>query len=61
MSTTISNLSCRFAHDIAAGDCVLIQKNDQLVPEKVINVSSIAIQGNNFVVSTFYEHSILVK
>ena len=40
---------------------MLIQKNDQLAPEKVINVSSITIQGNNFVVSTFYEPSILVK
>ena len=61
MSTTNSNLSCRFAHDVAAGDCVLIQKNDQLAPEKVINVSSITIQGNNFVVSTFYEPSTSVK
>ena len=61
MSTTNSNLPCIFAHDVAAGDCVLIQKNDQLAPEKVINVSSITIQGNNFVLSTFYEPTILIK
>ena len=61
MSTTNSNLSCRFAHDVAAGDCVLIQKNYQLAPEKVINVSSITIQGNDFVVSTFYGSSIVDK
>ena len=34
---------------MTVGDYVLVQQNDKLVPEKVIDVSKIEIQGNYFV------------
>ena len=39
-------INCRFAHYVRLGDHVLIQQNDQIVLEKVIDVSSLGIQGN---------------
>ena len=49
---TILEIHYRFAHYVTTGDHVLIQQNDQLVPERVIDVSSFGIQGDYFIVST---------
>ena len=38
-------LSFRFASKVQIGDEVLIQKNDEFTPEKVIDISRITMQG----------------
>ena len=38
-------LSFRFASKVQIGDDVLVQKNDKFTPEKVIDISRIAMQG----------------
>ena len=37
----------RYAEQLSSGDEVLIQKNFELSPEKVINVSDIIMTGKN--------------
>ena len=44
-----------------AGDHVLIQENDKLMPEKVLGVSSSGIQGDYFELSTYQESYILIQ
>ena len=41
-------------HDVTVADHVLVQQNDELVPQKVIDVSSIAIQGNYFALYSYF-------
>ena len=39
--------SFRYSYQVAIGDKVLVQANDFLTPEKVINVSSFAMEGKH--------------
>ena len=38
-------VSCRSADQVTNGDSVLVKTNGQLIPEEVINVSNIRMQG----------------
>ena len=38
--------SFRYADQVAIGDEVLVQENDDLTPSKIINVTSSTMQGN---------------
>ena len=38
-------LSYRYADQVSVGDEVLVLRNDELMPAKVMNVSSIIMQG----------------
>ena len=41
------NIVCfRYANNISLGDEVLVDKNDQLIPAKVDNISILFMQGN---------------
>ena len=42
----IDILCFRYANNISLGDEVLVNKNDQLIPEKVENISILLMQGN---------------
>ena len=44
----------RYADQVCVGDEVLVQKNDNLFPAKVINVSSLVMQGDCRFVEFFY-------
>ena len=37
----------RYADQVSVGDEVLVEGNEQLIPAEVINVLTLAIQGNN--------------
>ena len=39
--------SVRYADQLSIGDEVLVQENNELIPVKVNNVSSVAMQGNS--------------
>ena len=49
------NVLTRYATDVSVGDEVLVEKNDQLTPSKVINVASSMMQGKYIV----YYHYLL--
>ena len=37
----------RYAGQLSKGDEVLIEKNFEVIPEKVVNISDISMQGRN--------------
>ena len=41
------NILFRYGNDVAIGDEVLTQENDELTPEKVSDVSTFTIQGDS--------------
>ena len=43
----------RFADQVSVGDEVAAQKNDELLPEKVVNVSSFTMSGTSHLKYTF--------
>ena len=45
-NTFIQCLSIRYADQVFVGNEVLIERNDEAVPAKVIDVSSLLLQGN---------------
>ena len=38
----------RYADHVSIGDEVLVEENDKLIPRKVVNVSGLLMQGNNY-------------
>ena len=46
VNTFIQCLSIRYADQVFVGNEVLIERNDEVVPAKVIDVSSLLLQGN---------------
>ena len=40
--------SFRYSNQVSIGDEVLVQENDELIPSKVITVSTLPLQGNNY-------------
>ena len=46
VTTFIQFLSIRYADQVFVGNEVLIERNDQVMPIKVIDVSSLLLQGN---------------
>ena len=51
-------LSYRYADQVSVGDEVMVLRNDKLMPAKVMDVSSLIVQGNysstNFFVFFFF-------
>ena len=45
VNTFIQFLSIRYAYQVFVGSEVLIERNDEVVPAKVIDVSSLLLQG----------------
>ena len=46
VNTFIQCLSIRYADQVFVGNEVLIERNDEVAPAKVIDVSSLLLQGN---------------
>ena len=42
-----NTLLYRYASQVSVGDEVLVLRNDELMPVKVVNVSSLIMQGNS--------------
>ena len=42
------NIPLRYANQLSIGDEILVQENNELIPEQVINVSNIIMQGNHY-------------
>ena len=41
-------VSVRYSNQVSIGDEVLVQENDELIPTKIIAVSTSTMQGSNY-------------
>ena len=56
-------LYLRYAGQVSVGDEVLVNKNGEMIPTEIVNISDFIMQGNNHadLYGLFFKHSVLCQ